>query len=146
MDGSSNTKGSGAGVILEGPNDLVIEWSLKFDLKTSNKQEEYEALIVGLKLVKETGAKHIRCRSDSQLVTGQISGNYQTKESQLTRYLCLVESFLKDFDGFIVQHIPREENTRVDLLSKLASTKRAGVYKTVNQETLAEPRILLGEV
>lgn len=36
VDGSSNTKSSGAGVILEGPDGLIIEQSLRFDFKTSN--------------------------------------------------------------------------------------------------------------
>lgn len=46
----------------------------------------------------------------------------------------------------MVEHNPREQNTRVDLLSKLASTKRAGIYKTVIQETLVESSIQLEEV
>ena len=38
MDGSLNSKGSGAGigVILEGPYDMVLEYLLKFNFKTTN--------------------------------------------------------------------------------------------------------------
>jgi hypothetical protein len=36
VDGSSNLKGSGAGVVLEGHNDLLIEKSLRFEFKVSN--------------------------------------------------------------------------------------------------------------
>lgn len=36
-------------------------------------------------------------------------------------------------------------HTRTDLLSKLASTKRSGIYKTVIQETLTKPSIQLRE-
>jgi len=36
VDGSSNQQGSGAGVILEGPNGLLIEQALRFTFKASN--------------------------------------------------------------------------------------------------------------
>jgi len=36
VDGSSNQQGSGATVILEGPNGLLIEQALRFAFKASN--------------------------------------------------------------------------------------------------------------
>ena len=38
-------------------------------------------------------------------------------------------------------YIPRESNTRADLLSKLASTKKVGHLKTIIQVTLQTPTI-----
>jgi len=73
MDGSSNQQGSGAGVILEGPNGLLIEQTLRFAFKASNNQVEYEALIAGMLLAKEMGARSLLAKSDSQLVTGQVT-------------------------------------------------------------------------
>jgi len=55
VDGSSNQQGSGAGVILEGPNGLLIEQALRFAFKASNNQAEYEALIAGMLLAKKMG-------------------------------------------------------------------------------------------
>ncbi|MCI52723.1 gag-pol polyprotein, partial [Trifolium medium] len=52
VDGASNIRGSGAGVVLEGPHGVLIEQSLRFTLKASNNQEEYETLITGMKLAK----------------------------------------------------------------------------------------------
>ena len=43
-------------------------------------------------------------------------------------------------------YIPRESNTRVDLLSKLASTKKAGHLKTIIQEMLQTPTIDAEEI
>lgn len=40
VDGSSNIKESGIGIILEGPVNILIEPSLKFEFTTSNKQAE----------------------------------------------------------------------------------------------------------
>ena len=70
LDGISNEKVNGSGIILEGPIDVTLEQALKFNFKASNNQVEYEALIVGLKLAKEVGARKLRCYSDSQLVKG----------------------------------------------------------------------------
>jgi ribonuclease HI len=92
VDGSSNLKGSGAGVILEGPDDVLIEQSLRFEFKASNNQAEYEALIAGMTLALEMGAENLRAKSDSQLVTSQITGEYQTKDTQLAKYLTKVQS------------------------------------------------------
>src|ERR1044072_4391236 len=50
VDGSSNKRGSGAGIVLEGPDGIQIEQSLKFNFKASNNQAEYEALIAGMTL------------------------------------------------------------------------------------------------
>jgi len=45
VDGSSNQQGSGAGVIIEGSNGLLIEQALKFAFKASNNQVGYEAFV-----------------------------------------------------------------------------------------------------
>jgi len=67
-------------VILEGPNGLLIEQALKFAFKASNNQAEYKALIAGMLLAKEMGARSLLAKSDSQLVTGQVIGEYQAKD------------------------------------------------------------------
>ena len=56
------------GMILEGPNDIVLDYSLKFNFKETNKQVEYEALIIGLWLMKKVRAKSTKIMNDSQLV------------------------------------------------------------------------------
>ena len=70
MDGSSNQLGSGAGVILEVPNGVLIEQCLRFAFKAINNQAEYEALIAGISLAKEMGAKVLMAKSDLLLVAG----------------------------------------------------------------------------
>ena len=50
VDGSSNPKGVEVGIILEGPNQIVIEKLINCAFKTSNNQVEYKAILVGLVL------------------------------------------------------------------------------------------------
>jgi len=83
MDGSSNQQGSEAGVILEGPDGLLIEQVLRFAFKASNNQAEYEVVIAGMLLAKEMGSKGLLAKSDSLLVTGQVTGEYQAKDPQM---------------------------------------------------------------
>jgi len=87
VDGSSNQQGSGVGIILEGPNGLLIEQSLRFVFKASNNQAECEALVVGMLLAKEMGARSLLVKSDLLLITGQVTGEYQAKEPQMATYL-----------------------------------------------------------
>jgi len=124
VDGSSNQLGSGAGVILEGPNDVLIEQSLRFAFKASNNQAEYEALIAGILLAKEMGAKVLMAKSDSLLITGQVTGEFQAKDPQMAAYLEYVQELRRSFALFEVVHVPREQNARADLLAKLASSSK----------------------
>ncbi|RDX78446.1 Retrovirus-related Pol polyprotein from transposon 17.6, partial [Mucuna pruriens] len=86
VDGSSNQTKSDAGVILEGPNGILVEQSLHFDFKASNNQAKYEALLAGMKLALEIEAKKLIAKSDSKLITGQVNGEYQAKDPRLAKY------------------------------------------------------------
>lgn len=76
VDGSSNIKGSGAGIVLEGPGELILEQSLCFRFQNNNNQAEYEAIISGLKLAKEVGVSHLMVKTDSQLIASQTKGDF----------------------------------------------------------------------
>jgi len=140
VDGSSNQQGSGAGVILEGPDGLLIEQALRFGFKASNNQAEYEALIAGMLLAKEMGARELLEKSDSLLVTGQVTGEYQAKNPQMAAYLEYVQVLKESFDVFELVHVPREQNARADLLAKLSSSSKGGRQRRVIQETPKTPR------
>jgi hypothetical protein len=58
-------------------------------------------------------------------MVSQIKGEYQAKELIMQKYLAKVRVALVGLSKFEIRHIPREENAREDLLSKLASTKKA---------------------
>ncbi|XP_068497727.1 uncharacterized protein [Phaseolus vulgaris] len=127
VDGSSNQQGSGAGVILEGPDGLLIEQALRFAFKASNNQAEYEALIAGMLLAKEIGANGLLAKSDSLLVTDQVAGEYQAKNPQMAAYLGYVQILKESFEVFELVHVPKEQNVQADLLAKLVSSgKGAG--------------------
>ncbi|XP_025617398.1 uncharacterized protein [Arachis hypogaea] len=102
VDGASNQTFGGAGIILESSAGVAYEQSIRFDFPVSNNQAEYEALIGGLILAKEVGASRIEVSSDSQVVTSQINGKYQAKDTLLQKYLERVKELCKSFKEVVV--------------------------------------------
>ncbi|XP_058759896.1 uncharacterized protein LOC131633201 [Vicia villosa] len=141
VDGASSSSGSGAGVILENDEGLIIEVSLVLSFTTSNNQVEYETFLAGLRLADDVGAREVKIYTDSQLVSSQVNGDYQAKNDVLVEYPALVKDKIKNFAKAEVKHIPREHNSRADVLSKLASTRKKGGNKSVIQEILSRPSV-----
>ncbi|XP_027166027.1 uncharacterized protein LOC113765993 [Coffea eugenioides] len=142
VDGSSNSEGSGAGLLLENPQGEICSYALRFDFNVFNNETEYEAVIAGLQLARKFGAAHILVYSDSQLVVCQILDEYEAREEVMHRYLSKVHQLIAHFESFEIQRIPRSQNKRADALSRLASTTFSDLNKTVLVEVLAEPEYI----
>jgi len=131
--------------VLEGPSEIVFEKALKFEFKTSNNQAEYESIIAGLRLAQELEITKLICKSDSWLVIGQLNDEYEVRENLLQRYYHLVKQLISTFSEISMQHVWRDHNTRADALSRLATTKRTGIQRSVIHVTLTRPSIDLQE-
>jgi ribonuclease HI len=131
VDGSSNSKGSGARIIIEDNKGIIVKISLALSFSVTNNAAEYEAFLAGLRTAKDMGAKKVKIFTDSQLVASQVTGEFQVKEDHLQKYVQLVLEKMKEFKAVEVTHVPREQNTRADILSKIASTRTANGNKTV---------------
>ncbi|XP_061360749.1 uncharacterized protein LOC133304716 [Gastrolobium bilobum] len=92
---------------------------------------------------KEYRARKVQIFNDSQLVTSQIEGKYQAKGPILMKYLNKVQEMMADFDEVQVTHISRGENSRADILSKLASTKNPGNHRTMVQQIITMPSCVM---
>jgi len=98
----------------------------------------YEDLIARMLLATELGAWSLLVKSDSLLVIGQITGEYQAKNLQLASYLRYVQILRSAFSTFDLVHVPREQNSRAYLLFKLANLGKGGRQRSVIQETFVE--------
>jgi len=58
-------------------------------------------------LAKEMGAQGLLAKSDSQLVTRQVTGEYQAKDPQMAAYLRYVELLKRAFAVLELVHVPR---------------------------------------
>ena len=114
---------------------------LRFDFQVSKNEVEYEALLAGLRLAKDVGAKQLTDLSDSLLVTNQINGMYEAMDPRMQKYLDAVCSLTNTFKKFSIKQIFRGKNARADALSKLASTLYDHLTKKVLVEVLPERSI-----
>ncbi|CAL2260015.1 unnamed protein product [Prunus armeniaca] len=117
VDGSSNAQGCGAGLVLISPDKVALEYALRFKFHASNNEAEYEALLAGLRLAKEMGAKQIQIFSDSQLVV----------------------HLLTTFNAYLIGQVPRSENSHADALARLASAMEQGISRNIHIEFLDQP-------
>uniref|UniRef100_A0A2N9FUY0 Uncharacterized protein n=1 Tax=Fagus sylvatica TaxID=28930 RepID=A0A2N9FUY0_FAGSY len=122
IDGSSTKEMSGAGVILVSPEKDKFEYALQLCFRATNNEAEYEALLVGLKLSKSMGIKALTIKSDSQLIVGQVKGEYEAKEDRMKKYLTAIKILLTHFEKVELLQIPRENNVAADRLARLASS------------------------
>ncbi|KAK8934997.1 hypothetical protein KSP39_PZI015020 [Platanthera zijinensis] len=118
VDGASGKNSFGGGMVLVSPEGTRIEQALKVHFALTNNQAEYEAIIAGLRLARELGIQDIKVSTDSMIVAGHIEGEFEVREPTLQLYLTKVKRIIGQFRSFSVQHVPREENTRADLLAK----------------------------
>ena len=68
VDGASNQKGSGVGLVLTSSEKVIIEKSLRLDFPVTNNEAEYEALLEGMAIFQRMRGKSIKLFSDSRLV------------------------------------------------------------------------------
>ena len=66
IDGVTNQRGSGVGLVLESPEKTIMEKSLRLGFSATNN----EALLQGMAMVRTMGGKAIEMFSDSRLVVG----------------------------------------------------------------------------
>ena len=83
VDGASNQKGLGIGLVLMSPKKVIIEKSLRLDFSAMNNEAEYEDLLVGMAMVQKMGGKSIKLFLDSRLVIGQVRGEFKVKDERM---------------------------------------------------------------
>src|SRR3954464_15513985 len=99
--------------------------------KASNNAVEYEDALAGLELAKAVKATKVSVRSDSQIVVGQCTGEFEAREEAMKKYQAAVRARMMDFDEGAFQRIPRNENERADILAKLASLNVTEIDPTI---------------
>ncbi|XP_064966400.1 uncharacterized protein LOC135675135 [Musa acuminata AAA Group] len=133
VDGSANSRGAGAGLVLLAPNERSFERSLRFGFKATNNEAEYEALLAGLRLDLEMQVAAIRVLTDSQLVAEQLNDGYKAWDATMAKYLARVKDLIAKFRYFTLSNVPREENERADALAKLASKPTSEAWPEVEE-------------
>jgi hypothetical protein len=85
IDGLSVKGVGGVGIVFKTPEGHLLKHAIRFQYPTTNNEVEYEALLIGLRVAKVLGATTLKVQSDSQLVVGQVNGEYKAKEDRMTK-------------------------------------------------------------
>jgi len=86
----------------------------------TNNSAEYHALIAALQYLVKNNYLFAVIRSDSQLLTRQMCGDYKVKHPELQKLHSKAKSLAKQLTEIRYEHIPREQNQQADQLANLA--------------------------
>ena len=122
---------AGAGVVIVGAGGKALKEASEFLGEQTNNFAEYQAVILGLKKLKQMFGKKVQkmrveVKLDSELVAKQLSGKYKIKEPTLFPQFIVVHNMrIKDFPNVTFSYIPREKNKEADRLANEAMDKGA---------------------
>ncbi len=124
-DGGSrgNPGPSAVGVVICNESGQKIkEYGQKLEDVSTNNEAEYEAVIFGLKKLKQLFGKDktkglaMEFRVDSELVVSQLGGKFKVSEERMQLLFMKVWNLKFDFGKISFKSIPREQNKRADEL------------------------------
>ena len=84
--------------------------------EATNNVAEYRAVLLGIELARQLGAKELEIVNDSELVARQIGGQYKVKHAGLKPLFVETMRELREFDRWSVRNVRRESNERADEL------------------------------
>nr|GEU83054.1 reverse transcriptase domain-containing protein [Tanacetum cinerariifolium] len=133
-------------LILVSKEGKEYTYALRFGFKTTNIEEEYEALLAGLCITKEIKVQELTIFVDSQLVANQVKRLFEARQTIIKQYLEKAKELLPDFPCHSIVHIKRDQNKKVDALSKLALMTFSKLSKEVLVEVIQDKPITQREV
>jgi len=121
IDGASrgNPGPSGIGIVFF-ENKNAIRKLYKFIGNATNNIAEYTALIYSLQEALIAGFKDVVIKSDSELLTKQLTGEYRVKNENLKSYYDQFMHLSRGFDKIDVVNIDRKDNSQADKLANKA--------------------------
>ncbi|XP_070047078.1 uncharacterized protein [Nicotiana tomentosiformis] len=122
FNGAAHRGGAGAGVVFVTSQGEVLPYSFTLTQLCSNNVAEYQALILGLKMAVKMKRLQLQVFGDSQLVINQLLGSYEVKKLELRQYHDYAKNLMGWVGDMTIQHMPRKENKKADVLAALASS------------------------
>ena len=107
FDGVVSKEGSGGGVwVSNSKKNHSKGHSYKLNFQCTNNIAKYEALMLGLQILKKLGAKRVSIHGDFELIIKQIKGEYSAKHPRLRAYRNAALDFLECFIEYDLSSIP----------------------------------------
>lgn len=132
IDGASrgNPGPAAYAVILRGADGKQIAGISKCIGRKTNNIAEYYALMAALDYASANGIRALRVRSDSELLVRQMLGRYRVKNADLMPLYERAKKLARSLDYFVIEHVPREQNSEADLLANAALDGAGGELKS----------------
>ncbi|XP_074313440.1 uncharacterized protein LOC141648611 [Silene latifolia] len=122
IDGASNARGAGVGLVLRSPKGDMIVQAIRCEFKATNNEAEYEALILGMQMASGLKVRNLRVYSDSLLVVNHVNNEYVARDSKMIAYLKIATEQKSKFRTFKITQVPRDQNVEADALATLGAT------------------------
>ncbi|XP_010677715.1 uncharacterized protein LOC104893316 [Beta vulgaris subsp. vulgaris] len=137
----SNTKETvEAGICILSPDGVPTKVAITLRGPYTNNRGKYKALLIGLELLLELGAKKANIYGDSQLVIYQMTEEFKCISSISQEYSKKVQRLSKQFKVISFIHIPRKENGIADQLSQIASVREE--IPSPNEDIILQEKIM----
>lgn len=98
FDGSSTEGTTGVGVVIISPTGTKTTISFNLDFPCTNNQAKYEALVIGLEILKDLQAKNVLVIGDSKLILRWVSWEYKCTSLSLAPYFMAASQLTDDFE------------------------------------------------
>jgi ribonuclease HI len=143
VDGGSrgNPGPAAAAAVATAPDGTALGERAEYIGEATNNVAEYRAIQLGITLARELGASELELVNDSQLVARQIGGQYKVKNKALMPLFTETMKALREFDGWSVRDVRREQNERADQLVNEELDRQAGGGGNEDDEEPAEAEI-----
>jgi ribonuclease HI len=143
-DGAWCYKGVGISAVVTSPTGVVIRYAARLIFANNehsmNNVTKYEALLLALRKMKALGQQTFIIRTDSKVIQEHIEKESEARNLVLMKYLEKVREMEKHFKGYLVQHIPRDDNNEADKLAK-AAARNQELPPDVFFEIIREPSV-----
>jgi ribonuclease HI len=104
------------GVVISDPDGTPVATFGGKIGETTNNVAEYKALLRGLALAAEHGAREVRVINDSELVARQVTGVYKVKHPDMQDLHAQAVTALSGFERWSIESVPRAQNAAADAL------------------------------
>ena len=120
IDRSSTKRRGGVGIVITSPEEDILKYGVQLKFPVTNNEVEYEAILTGLRMAWALGSKNILLRSDSQLIIGQVKGDFEAKKTRMQKYLKFTNQLVSNFNRAKFVQIPRNQNAEADKMAQSA--------------------------
>jgi ribonuclease HI len=147
-DGAWCHKGVGISAVVTSLTGIVIRYAARLifadDIYSTNNTTKYEALLLALRKMKSLVQQTFIIKTNSKVIQEHIEKVSEARNLVLMKYLEKVREMERHFKGYLVQHIPRDDNNEADKLAKAAARNHAMppdvFFKIIKEPSIQESK------